>query len=290
MKCPKCGYLGFDSGDRCRNCGYDFSLIELPELPLADPGPRTSDSGSARGPREESESSSATARADGGGAPSVVSNADDLPLLPGFDEPDLKLVQSARQPRAPLAVRRSTPEIPRLRSEPPRTPSSLAFRFGQEVAREEPAPAAAVRTAATQASEPARAAGASRRLIAIAIDLLLLAGADLTVLYFTLRICGLTVAQISVLPIVPLVGFYLVLDGGYFAAFTAGGQTIGKMAAGIRVVGDDEPLSPGRAIVRTMIWALSAIPAGLGFLSILTNADHRGLHDRFAGTRVVAAR
>ena len=30
MKCPKCGYLGFESGDRCRNCGYDFSLAPLP--------------------------------------------------------------------------------------------------------------------------------------------------------------------------------------------------------------------------------------------------------------------
>ena len=26
MKCPKCGYLGFETTDRCRNCGYDFSL------------------------------------------------------------------------------------------------------------------------------------------------------------------------------------------------------------------------------------------------------------------------
>src|ERR1051325_2638041 len=34
MKCPKCDYLGFDTGERCRNCGYDFSLI------AAVPGPR----------------------------------------------------------------------------------------------------------------------------------------------------------------------------------------------------------------------------------------------------------
>jgi hypothetical protein len=26
MKCPKCGYLGFEAVERCRNCGYDFSL------------------------------------------------------------------------------------------------------------------------------------------------------------------------------------------------------------------------------------------------------------------------
>ena len=45
MKCPKCGYLGFETSDRCRNCGYDFSLavsVDAPaELPLRsaeDPG------------------------------------------------------------------------------------------------------------------------------------------------------------------------------------------------------------------------------------------------------------
>ena len=26
MRCPKCHYISFDSGERCRNCGYDFSL------------------------------------------------------------------------------------------------------------------------------------------------------------------------------------------------------------------------------------------------------------------------
>jgi len=26
MRCPKCRYISFDSGERCRNCGYDFSL------------------------------------------------------------------------------------------------------------------------------------------------------------------------------------------------------------------------------------------------------------------------
>src|SRR5687768_5045141 len=28
MKCPKCDYLGFETGDRCKNCGYDFSLMD----------------------------------------------------------------------------------------------------------------------------------------------------------------------------------------------------------------------------------------------------------------------
>ena len=36
MKCPKCDYLGFETGDRCKNCGYDFSLA-------ADTAPRDRD-------------------------------------------------------------------------------------------------------------------------------------------------------------------------------------------------------------------------------------------------------
>ena len=28
MKCPKCQYLGFETGNRCKNCGYDFSLLD----------------------------------------------------------------------------------------------------------------------------------------------------------------------------------------------------------------------------------------------------------------------
>ena len=39
MKCPKCQYFSFDSGARCRNCGYDFSLaLDLPpaDLPIQD--------------------------------------------------------------------------------------------------------------------------------------------------------------------------------------------------------------------------------------------------------------
>ena len=39
MKCPKCGYLGFEDADRCRNCEYEFSLsapiaVPVPELSL----------------------------------------------------------------------------------------------------------------------------------------------------------------------------------------------------------------------------------------------------------------
>ncbi len=39
MKCPKCGYVGFEDVERCRHCGYEFSLsppAEEPDLPIKD--------------------------------------------------------------------------------------------------------------------------------------------------------------------------------------------------------------------------------------------------------------
>ena len=63
------------------------------------------------------------------------------------------------------------------------------------------------------------------------------------------------------------------------------------MAAGIRVVADriGDALDLGRSVLRTLVWIVLAVPAGLGFLTALFSRDHRGLHDRFAGTRVVRA-
>ena len=37
------------------------------------------------------------------------------------------------------------------------------------------------------------------------------------------------------------------------------------------------------------MWAILALPAGLGLFSASLSRDGRGLHDRFAGTRVVRA-
>ena len=136
-----------------------------------------------------------------------------------------------------------------------------------------------------------RDAGLGARFIAVAIDLSLLAIVDAVVVYFTLAICGLSLAEIGLLPIGPLLAFLLGQNLGYLIVFNAGGQTIGKMTTGIKVIAEDtgSTLSLGGAILRTFVWFVLAVPAGLGFLTALASHDHRGLHDRFAGTRVVRA-
>ena len=83
---------------------------------------------------------------------------------------------------------------------------------------------------------------------------------------------------------------FLHRHGGYLVALTAGGQTLGKMAAGIKVVSAEghSSLDLGRAFARELVWLALAAPAGLGLLTVLSR-DRRGIHDRFAGTRVVRA-
>ena len=304
MKCPKCGYLGFEHVDRCRNCGYDFSLSApaepdisirrdtavgppIEDLALGPAGP-TSDRAAADEPDlDDVLGGSLRARS---GRPGAATPGE-LPLfgpaIPG-DEP---LITKPSPPRAPLAVRRATPEVARVRAELSRPPAlDLSL---------DPEPAAAPPPIETQAPDeswptveadtPAEDATVSARIIAVVIDLMILAVIDAIVIYFTLQICDIAFSEIGILPKAPLIAFLLVQNGGYLVAFTAGGQTLGKMAAGIRVVSADadENLDVGRAFLRTLAWLVLAVPAGLGFLTAIFSRDHRGLHDRFAGTRVV---
>ncbi len=269
MKCPKCGYLGFEEVTRCRNCGHDFTVEAAtpPELPLRT-GVATGDSF----------------------AP------EDLPLF-GHTEPTadpLPVLSKVTPPRPPLVVRRATPEVPRVRTEPVRTPMLDLEPPEESPAHIEAEPDRPAEQAARfqqpillTDTEPA---GLLARAVAAAIDLTVIGVVDAIVIYFTLKICGLTLDDLSLLPKAPLLAFLALQNGGYLAAFTAGGQTLGKMSAGIRVVSvDGPPLDLGRSLKRTVLWALLAIPAGLGFATALFDADRRGLHDRLAGTRVVRA-
>ena len=157
MKCPKCLYIGFETGDRCKNCGYDFSLLALadeavdaapPELAIRqaeaafsgvalDLAPALGDAWS--GPvidrfRDLPEAEGPAMTLAGPAvvddrepppparfAPPVEPVADDGPALPLFSPDgmdDEPLVKLPVSPRPPLSVRR-TPETPRLRTVAP---------------------------------------------------------------------------------------------------------------------------------------------------------------------------
>jgi uncharacterized RDD family membrane protein YckC len=137
------------------------------------------------------------------------------------------------------------------------------------------------------------AAAIGPRLLAAIVDVAILGSIALVVLYLTLKVCGLQFAGAAAIPPFPFGAFLLLVTGGYFTLFTAaGGQTIGKMAAGIRVVamdGDAARVPLGHSVLRATAYLVSALPAGLGFVPALLGADRRAIHDRLADTRVVKA-
>ena len=145
MKCPTCGYLGFERVERCRNCGYDFSLSSsagIPELPIR-PDARTPNPlddlalvDAALTPQPEPMSDAepdlevVLSRPP---RPAAAPPSGELPLFrtpPGDD--DAPLITRPSAPRPPLAVRRATPEIARVRSEQPRAQTLDLTLDGQD--------------------------------------------------------------------------------------------------------------------------------------------------------------
>lgn len=366
MKCPKCGYLGFETTERCRNCQYDFSLapfaheseltlrdtrktesssdFELPSIQrpadqlsataldldrlFGDANPADSahvdvsglaengaghhhpsepvmllvDEGAATAVPLEIAAAPAMMRIDPeGGAqtepdvagppaiaavekappPPVPPSSDDDTALP-FDEAPIVPPPAARPP---LAVRRSTPDVPRNR---PRTTRPVR---ADSLNLESASTASVAREASDTIDSLLESPSLGVRVAAGVIDLMLLVGIDAAILFLTLKVTGLqsTLEDLRVLPPVPFVGFLALLAFGYVAAFTvAGGQTIGKMMLSLRVIGDDgRPIDAAGGMLRALGCMLVPATLGLSYLPALFTSDHRAIHDRLAGTRVV---
>ncbi|BCS33904.1 hypothetical protein TBR22_A31320 [Luteitalea sp. TBR-22] len=287
MRCPKCSYLSYDDVERCRNCGYDFSLATAPREadPVTPEGPPRATRAWEPSRRRRPLALDPSAAADG---------ALDLPL---FEEPTMPEPPPVGIPPAgpPLAVRRKL--------EPPRTPPRVetpplddddadvaappAFAWPDEptidagpvVADEAPAP---------RIAPVVQGDGLGPRMRAGAIDAAILVAIDVLVVWLTLRVAGVGVDEWRLIPLVPLVGFLFLLDVAYQVTFVAAsGQTIGKMLTHLRVTYHDDARVPfGHAVVRGVALVLCAAPVGLGLLPLFLDPERRGAHDRLAGTRV----
>jgi uncharacterized RDD family membrane protein YckC len=82
---------------------------------------------------------------------------------------------------------------------------------------------------------------------------------------------------------------YLVWGFIYFAHFWGlNGRTPGGALFGVQVLTDEgDDVSFRRACLRTLVFPLSFVILGLGFLGILLGEQRRALHDVIAGTVVV---
>jgi uncharacterized RDD family membrane protein YckC len=320
MKCPKCHYIGFETTDRCRNCGYEFALTaeetQPPDLPIA--------SGDEGGPLADfairSDPTPASTHAPGRRSPDpdrLFGVPDiDVPAPPSATTPDLPLFGAAPEPpaRGPVApVRHRTPQSGVPRAETPRPPMAERWPSSEPVrprprSREDmrvrtatldlPLPPTTDRESAEVAAPGAHAAPGgvtlappALRLAAGAIDAALVGSIDFATVYLTVRLVGLGLSDWHALPLVPLATFFLLLNGGYLALFTAaGGQSIGKMIAGLRVVSADVgPVPLGAASLRALGAMASTVCLGVGLWPAFADEERRALYDRLADTRVVRA-
>ena len=318
MRCPKCRYIGFEEQDRCRNCGYDFSLsrpMEPIDLPIrAGDTPTTmadlrlsvqrrrSAAAALTPPGEESALLADPAHAATERLGGLTLGPFDLPLFNDHRD-DIPLVSGNTPPRQPLSVRRA-PVTPRPRIVEP-APAAPALEFPEDGHLEPPGdePDSAshadvepvVQPRASGVVDTSQSAASGARVMGALIDSVIIGSIDVTVVYFTLKLCGLPFAELRALPAIPLIGFLLMLNGGYLTMFTAaGGQTIGKMLAGTRVVasapsGRAQRLPFGTALVRAGACIISMVLLGAGFVMALVRSDRRALHDAVADTRVINA-
>jgi uncharacterized RDD family membrane protein YckC len=84
---------------------------------------------------------------------------------------------------------------------------------------------------------------------------------------------------------------YVAWEFFYFGySWAVSGRTFGMAVLGIRVVRADGAIAePWRGVVRSLVFPLSFLLFGLGFLGILVQRERRALHDLIAGTAVIYA-
>jgi uncharacterized RDD family membrane protein YckC len=220
-----------------------------------------------------------------------------------FGAVDEPLVRVPAEPRPPLAVRRPVPDAapaarPAAARQPSRRLGPLDRDLLEDLERIERAERAGPRLHGTPAREADRdltSIGGGLRLAAAAIDALVIGGLSAGVLWLTLRWCELPFEQMSMLPALPMLAFLTLGCLGYLLMFTAaGGQTIGKMACGLRVIGEADAagtpsastLTASQAAWRVVLSIASVLTLGLGLLPAVLGRDE-AIHDRLAHTRVV---
>lgn len=137
-----------------------------------------------------------------------------------------------------------------------------------------------------------RYAGAASRFAAYAVDVIVsgaayslgLAGVSFAITIVTGRSVSWQLGGTIAVGVV-----FAVWELTYFGyCWAAAGRTPGMALFGLRVVrADGADLDPWRGVLRALAFPLSIILFGLGFVGILTQREHRALHDLIAGTAVI---
>ncbi|HEY9242047.1 MAG TPA: RDD family protein, partial [Streptosporangiaceae bacterium] len=147
--------------------------------------------------------------------------------------------------------------------------------------------------AASSVSDQGNYAGSVSRFVAYAVDL----GASAAV--FTLALAGVafviqvvTGHRVTWTRSDTAVGVLFVAWQFFYFGYSwaVASRSFGMYVLGLRVVrADGTEIAPRQGVVRALVFPLSFLLLGLGFIGILIQHEHRALHDLIAGTAVVYA-
>jgi uncharacterized RDD family membrane protein YckC len=204
------------------------------------------------------------------------SRENDLPLRPLEEVRPLRPASEPLTPDpGPRSPRDRVREAPDFASEAPEDDEPEEWSLG-------PVPGAA------EAAPVERPARAGERLFAAAVDLAVLGTLAFVIVYLAGRAARVGVA--GLMPVWPWLAGYVAFLGLMYAAYFTGatGQTIGKMAAGLRVV-DAAGSPPGyvRAMGRAALGSLGIALLGGGLVPLFVDPARRAFHDRALKTRVI---
>jgi uncharacterized RDD family membrane protein YckC len=133
-------------------------------------------------------------------------------------------------------------------------------------------------------------AGLGTRAIAQLLDLLIVAGILIAVIFFA-SAAGTVTGSSTVRTLILIIGAFIVVFGYFWiseALFS--GQTVGKKAFRLRAVGDrGEPLTFMQAGIRNVVRIVDFLPYGygVGMIVLFANGKGKRLGDLAAGTTVV---
>jgi uncharacterized RDD family membrane protein YckC len=146
--------------------------------------------------------------------------------------------------------------------------------------------------AVAQESYQGRYAGFASRFMSFVLDMIVITAVYLLVLaaiWFSAKILTGTTINFSRGDIWVLIGYVLWAFIYFARSWGANGRTAGMALFGVQVVRADDggDVSERKAALRTLVFPLSFLLLGLGFLGIVLGDRRRALHDVIAGTTVI---
>jgi uncharacterized RDD family membrane protein YckC len=318
MKCPGCGAAAPPPGARCPECGAAPALPTEGAL-APDPDARPQPLREIPGLRKKERTWKDEVRERVRERRRFRGAEGDLPLFKGIDdeegaapeesaEIDPRAAEPVLAPPAAEGPRLLDDDLP-LRADldlPIRPRDTITRPIVAEAPRVEPPPREPARRVVAEdaprtwdigspagdvagaALEEERPAVGLERLYAALVDVAVLAPIFAIVVYFASRAARVGIPALQ--PAWPYLAGYLLFLGLVYGCYFTGttGQTVGKMAAGLRVV-DAAGHPPGylRAFVRALVGACGVLAAGLGLVPMMFDPARRAFHDRIFRTRVV---